>query len=466
MTLYEKIGNDESILTALYRYMIAAKVFGIKDDGIEVKTLPENIINDIRLDEFNHGLNGLVMLYGAGFIDEEAFCFIVKSNLDMSTDIAEAENRVIADNDKLPEERLSGGQVENALLCAAYSGKYSAFQRITFSEALTVLALPHINVKKGLVRAADLDFYRFAVELGKPMGYIDSCGELFVESQENLILLCEEDDFDPCSDGAPIFTRLSDTIGILKVYDLPYGKDYIWWAKSNELQLDIDGYNEYLRKTKLHFSIRSYTKKRSICGDYANWFDYAAFLNGNISDNLQCDYEKEIDLEASETYDDEELVRKAIGKFRGIYVLEDKTVIQAYQNEREYLFMIKDNDVVSIDKGVFHKQLFDFNKLWSIIQMCSRNGQLRKVDNRIVIPEDVWNEIAPNDREYALRLIKEQYQLMIARRKNNKLLQSLGDLKSAAAEERKRKEEVKAAQQARSGELEEKKRNRKPSTEE
>ena len=69
MTLYEKIGNDESILTALYRYMIAAKVFGIKDDGIEVKTLPENIINDIRLDEFNHGLNGLVMLYGAGFIN-------------------------------------------------------------------------------------------------------------------------------------------------------------------------------------------------------------------------------------------------------------------------------------------------------------------------------------------------------------------------------------------------------------
>ena len=45
MTLYEKIGNDESILTVLYRYMIAAKVFGIKDDGIEVKTLPENIIN-------------------------------------------------------------------------------------------------------------------------------------------------------------------------------------------------------------------------------------------------------------------------------------------------------------------------------------------------------------------------------------------------------------------------------------
>lgn len=98
--------------------------------------------------------------------------------------------------------------------------------------------------------------------------------------------------------------------------------------------------------------------------------------------------------------------------------------------------------------------------------MCSRNGQLRKVDNKIVIPEEVWNEIAPNDREYALRLIKEQYQLMIARRKNNKLLQSLGDLKSAAAEERKRKEEVKAAQQARAGELEEKKRNRKPSTEE
>ncbi len=465
MTLYEKIGNDESILTALYRYMIAAKVFGIKDDGIEVKTLPENIINDIRLDEFNHGLNGLVMLYGAGFIDDEAFCFIVKSNLDMSADIAEAENRVIADNDKLPEERLSGGQVENALLCAAYSRKYSAFQNVTFAEALTVLALPHINVKNGLVRAADLDFYRFVAELGKQMGYIDSCGELFVESQENLILLCEDENFDPCSESAPIYTSISDIIGISKVYDLPYGKDYIWWAKANEMQLDVDGYNEYLHKTKLHFSIRSYAKKRNICGESVNWFDYAVFSDGSISENLQSDHDKEIDLEASDTYDDDILVRKAIAKFRGIYALEEKTVIEVYQNEKEYLFTVINAEVNPVNKTEFHKQLFDFNKLWSIIQMCSRNGQLRKVNDRITIPEDVWNEIAPNDREYALRIIREQYQIMTARRKNNKLLQSLGDLKSAAAEERKRKEEVKAAQQARAGELEEKKRNRKPSTE-
>lgn len=465
MTLYERIGNDESILTNLYRYMIAAKVFGIKDDGIEVKTLPESTINDIRLDDYNHGLNGLVMLYGADFIDDEAFCFIVKSNLDMSADIAEAENRVIADNDKLPEERLSGGQVRNALLCAAYSRKYPAFQNVTFAEALTVLALPHINVKNGLLRAADKDFYRFAAELGKPMGYIDSCGELYVESQENLILLCEDDDFDPCSESAPIFTSICDIIGISKVYDLPYGKDYIWWANVNEVQLNIDGYNEYLHKTKLHFSIRSYTRKRNICGKLVNWFDYAAFSDGSISEELQCDHEKEVDLEALDTYDDEILVRKAVAKFRGIYALEDGTVIEVYQNEKEYLFIISNTEVIPVDKMEFHTQLFDFNKLWSIIQMCSRNGQLRKVNERITIPEDVWNEIAPNDREYALRIIKEQYLIMTARRKNNKLLQSLGDLKTAVAEERKRKEEVKAAQLARSGELEEKKRNRKPSTE-
>lgn len=72
--------------------------------------------------------------------------------------------------------------------------------------------------------------------------------------------------------------------------------------------------------------------------------------------------------------------------------------------------------------------------------MCSRNRQIMKMNDRIVIPEEIWNEIEPEQREYADRLIKEQYNRMMEHRKSNKLLQSLSDLKAAAAEAQRKKQ--------------------------
>ena len=97
---------------------------------------------------------------------------------------------------------------------------------------------------------------------------------------------------------------------------------------------------------------------------------------------------------------------------------------------------------------MFHKQLFDFDKIWSIIQLCSRNGQLRKMNDRIVIPESVWNEIAIEEREYADRLIREQYIRQEERRKSNKLLISLSDMKANAENKKKQKDDLLAKQKA------------------
>ena len=60
----------------------------------------------------------------------------------------------------------------------------------------------------------------------------------------------------------------------------------------------------------------------------------------------------------------------------------------------------------------------------------------------------VWNEIAPDEREYADRLIKEQYIRQTERRKSNKLLISLSDMKTNAENEKKQKDALNAKQKA------------------
>ena len=102
--------------------------------------------------------------------------------------------------------------------------------------------------------------------------------------------------------------------------------------------------------------------------------------------------------------------------------------------------------VINAGSSSLKYQLFDM--IWGIIQMCSRNGQLRKMNDRIVIPESVWNEISPDEREYADRLIREQYIRQTEHRKSNKLLKSLSDMKENAESEKKKKEAISAMQKA------------------
>ena len=59
--LYDKIGTDESIITTVYRYAIIAKIFGVKIDD-DIQLLPEKTINDIRVEDYNPGIDKLAVL--------------------------------------------------------------------------------------------------------------------------------------------------------------------------------------------------------------------------------------------------------------------------------------------------------------------------------------------------------------------------------------------------------------------
>lgn len=143
-------------------------------------------------------------------------------------------------------------------------------------------------------------------------------------------------------------------------------------------------------------------------------------------------YSAEIVLDVNENYTDAELTVKALNKYKNSRQLLDKTVIEIMHGNNILLYIYDNGNFTAIDSTSFRNQLFDFDKIWSVIQLCSRDGSLKRVNNTITIPQKYLDEIEPNQREYAERMISEQYSRMLRNRRVNPLVQSLNDLKVAA----------------------------------
>lgn len=451
MNGYKYVGQYDKIPHVLMRYAILADIYGIKIPAdVEIKHLSKEAAAKYSREKHTPVTDRLFFLYGAGALDDNALQALA---LNKSTDIADviaAENRIAADLQKNEQDRLPYAIIQDILICAAKSKMYNEIQSVSFSEAEKIIGLNHIAVVDGFVKIRDKEYYEFLVGLGERFGFIDEKGEMYEEKlAENLLNNEEAANGNIGSREYPFVMQPIKLVYYAQVCDELYGKDFIRYAKENEIPLDDTykaEYDRYVKKIKLHFEIRSYKRLRHICGKRVNWFDYAVSIDGVITDDLkEKNALKAIDLDVKEDYDEDELIKKALDSCHSTYNFVDDTVIEIYHGSREMLFVVKKTEYIPVDKDEFHNLLFDFNKIWSIIQMCSRNGQLKKMDDRIVIPEDIWNEIAPNEREYADRLIREQYQRQVEHRKTNKLLQSLSDLKAAAAEAEQEKAKAAAA---------------------
>lgn len=451
MGIYNEIGNDETILTNLYRFAVIAKIFGIEPNLDDVKVLKEKTRNEIRVDDFNDSINRLAMLFGAGYVDEDTFCFMEKNSMLYLSDLTAAENLVISQNEADPEDKITPELLTNALRSAAYSKKYKVFKPISFDEALQMTELAHVEIKGGVMRAKDREFLKFLMDIGESMGVVDNANvTAAVEEQTNIEQKVKDENASP--ETYPVIFNMKNAAVYSKLFDKVYGRDFIIYAREKKMQLDnnCEGeYEKYVRMVKLHFEIRHYERIRQICGRKVNWFDYAPSVDGNISDNLSSLTEmKPVDLDVEEEYADDELLEKAVAKYARNLPFGEDTVFEVFHNGKVIVGVLRNKKFAEIDSKAFHYQLFDFNKIWGIIQMCSRDGQLKKQGDCIVIPESVWKEIVPEQREYADRLIKEQYHRLVEHRKTNRLLQSLSDLKAAADDKKKQAEALSTQQKS------------------
>lgn len=467
INIYEYAGDTGMTGAMIFRYLTIAEVWGMElPKDVKIKKLSDETVGKFRAEPHREVTDRIIFLFGAGVISEETLLELAKNNSEkLCGDIIAAENALT--EDKNPEDKLTFSQVENILLCAANSKKYPEMQPVTFAEAQYAAGLPNVRLVKGMAKITDRELYRFLVEMGEKFGTVDKFADrIRIEENRENLLECEEvKNGDVDSEYYPFAVNIKNISGYAAVYGKPYGKDFILYSKENGMPADEDfekNYGEYLRKFKLHFTVKGYIRKRYICGDKINWFDYAAQTG---SDSLDPDYIKETDLEPDEIYSDSELVQKAADKFKNSFALPDNCVIEVFHNLEKKLFIMKNSRAEPLDGEQFHKMLFDFNKIWSIIQLCSRSRKIKAVNEKIIIPETLMNEIAPNERKYAERMIKEQYIRMKEQRKNNRLIQTLSEIRSAAEAERTKMNGKQAAAEKKQNELAEKQANRGNSTE-
>ena len=123
-------------------------------------------------------------------------------------------------------------------------------------------------------------------------------------------------------------------------------------------------------------------------------------------------------------------------------------IVEVIHGGKTVFYIFKNGSFTAVDSTEFRRQLFDFDRIWSIIQMCSREKKIRKVGDVITLPQEYMNEIPIDQQPYAVNMIKEQYQLLQAKRQQNPYVKKLSELNSAAAAERDKLNEKKAQAEA------------------
>lgn len=436
------ISDDTDMQTMLFRYSIMVDVFNAHLPA-ELKCqyhLSDDLKKKILRQPYSEQNDRLILLFGMGIIGEATLKELVLHNkTDFLSDVIKLEDRVRTDEDKNESERLSYETLEQIILLCANSQKFDEFSPLPFEQAEKLISNSHIFIENGFVKC-DKDMAMLVNESGGQMGYYDENSDsIFIEKPE-YVAAALADNYDVSSETAPIVTDYKALLCYSYVYDLLYGREFIKYACDNHIPYDENyaaAYEKYLKKIKLTFDIKAYTKKRNICGNKVNYFDYAFNTVENnelVQTALNADeaYSAEIVLDVNENYTDAELTVKALNKYKNSRQLLDKTVIEIMHGNNILLYIYDSDNFTAIDSTSFRNQLFDFDKIWSVIQLCSRDGSLKRVNNTITIPQKYLNEIEPNQREYAERMISEQYSRMLRNRRVNPLVQSLNDLKVAA----------------------------------
>ena len=436
------ISDDTDMQTMLFRYSIMVDVFNAHLPA-ELKCqyhLSDDLKKKILRQPYSEQNDRLILLFGMGIIGEATLKELVLHNkTDFLSDVIKLEDRVRTDEDKNESERLSYETLEQIILLCANSQKFDEFSPLPFEQAEKLISNRQFFIEYGFVKC-DKDMAMLVNESGGQMGYYDENSDsIFIEKPE-YVAAALADNYDVSSETAPIVTDYKALLCYSYVYDLLYGREFIKYACDNHIPCDknyVTAYEKYLKKIKLTFDIKAYTKKRNICGNKVNYFDYAFNTVENnelVQTALNADeaYSAEIVLDVNENYTDAELTVKALNKYKNSRQLLDKTVIEIMHGNNILLYIYDNGNFTAIDSTSFRNQLFDFDKIWSVIQLCSRDGSLKRVNNTITIPQKYLDEIEPNQREYAERMISEQYSRMLRNRRVNPLVQSLNDLKVAA----------------------------------
>lgn len=434
------ISEDADMQTMIFRYSVLVDAFNARlpDDVKCSQILSSEVRKKILKEPYSEQNDRLIMLFGMGIIDEETVKNVILFNKsDWLEDAIALENKVRSNEER--ELDSDNNRLSEIFTVCANSRKYSEISGVPFETVEKMLASPYVEAVNGFIHIHK-DLLSFMNDAGIKFGFYDQeKDEMVAENPDYITQAAESEQYDIYSETTPIPFDYAALNCCLSVFGKNYSSDFMTYVKENSIPYTDEfaaEYEKYLNDVKLCFDIKAYLKKRTICGDMINYFDYSHNVMSEgklVKATLEAeeDYTAQIHIESEEVFSEKELEILALKKYLSSRQPRDNMIIEVYHCQKMRLYIYRGNsfdELSSDEEELFRKQLFDFNMIWSVIKECSDSGSLRRTKETIIMASEFMERIRPEWRSYAEQIIAEQF----GRRKRNMIAATLNELKNAA----------------------------------
>lgn len=475
--VYDFCAVEDKIFPFVWRGAFLAKICNIQiPENTEVVSMTEEEWAEFSAEKYSDALAHLLILYGAGYITHKKLSELAEQAPQYTDEILSAERYVIKQSGNDEKNQVSKEYIESILLCTITSRKISEIQTVDFEMARSLCEGPYTTIRNGYVYVKDVGFFTLLANVGEVMGiyqnekvsvlvrerYIGEISQSSIDKELN-----EKKESENTLPDMPFLLNLVNTYYIQKIYGRPYAVEFISYAKSEGIPFDenfSDAFEEYVHNFKMKLTVSAIARKRNICVNDINWFDYGTtkYLDKRIVIDEKYDVTAEIDLnddiKDNVQFNDDVLIDMAMNKFISQNKVTDQTVIEVTFCGKKFVYLYDKakNKKHLLDNDKFRKIPFDYNNVWTTVMEWSRSKLIQKKGDCIVVPDAEMAKIAENDREYARRMIEEQYSL---KKNGNKMLQKLSELKSYAKGQMDIKEQQAKFKEEREASVQEDKKN-------
>lgn len=434
--------NSADMLTMAYRYTVLTSFMGIKfDDAEPESTLQREDAKKILSEEYSEQKERLLFLVASGVLNYDKVKHLIIGNVyDFLDDVIQLEEHLLSD------EELPFSTLEASLLISSATKMLNELVEYDFITVLSELKKhPDMSItENGLVRCENKEYEMFLKNIGIP----------FVRVNDNGIV-CKTDNI---TEDNFFVADVYRAMLYLNVYDKIFGKDFIKKIIGrNDINSDNiqEEYERYVTEQRLTFDIHGYVRRRNICGSIINHFDYDF---NKIEDNklVESNFTETESFSATITLSendvkspcsDAELVGKALKKYKRTKILPEHFLAEIFYNGITMYFVYSQNDdeFRKVDNSEFSAQLFDFDKIWSVVRKASAENKIMLVNGKLSFP--YLDEILPEEQIYALAMAKEQYTIKMLQKANSNNISTLKKLIAGAKSEIEMKNEEKMLKQ-------------------
>ncbi|MBR1444132.1 MAG: hypothetical protein IJ583_11455 [Firmicutes bacterium] len=462
MGLADIYGNQSkgyTVATAAFRFAVVAKVCGVSLTD-EVNTLTGGDYKEVRGRPMTETLERLLLLYGAGIIDFTVVEDLLKIKSDISPVLAQAEEFIIEQSEYYEQIRMPIDRIKTIILCCAKSRIYADKNALSFDEARQICLLENVAIVNGFVKIPDYELLKILLENGELFGYLHDGRELYIEEKNDSILLDPDVQAGNVESGDyPFMINPGRIVYYDKILKLMYSAEFLQYCKKCGHAIDeniMSHYDRFLHNIKCSFTVNCCHRKRKICGDKVNQFDYFTNIK---NDSIGYDKSEKIEVKPTEEKSNAELMKMALDEFCTKYPVEENTVLEVRNQGNIDLFVIREEKYIPVESEEFRRPLFDYDAIWGKIQEYATNHSIKVVNGTVEIPVELMQMFDEKDRVYAESIICEQYSRQ-SESKGGKVFTTLLKLMTDAAVEAKKTSELKQGQAKLKQEQEEKKSKR------